>query len=232
MSEMYVGGDYLRLNPTWNAEHSVWKANLIRDLLDENLVRFNKITEIGCGAGQILVQLSKMFPSKFFVGFDISPQAHEIAKQFESANVQFKLGDYLKEPERKDEVIICSDVFEHIEDYVGFLRSLSKKSELAVFHIPLDLSLVSILIPEILLKSRRDVGHLHYFSKEIAEATLLTCGYKIIDSRITGGCLEFPDRGIRGRTLWLIRKLCNYVSPSTTARIFGGFSLLVLADGA
>lgn len=117
---MYVGGDYLRLNPTWNAEHSVWKANLIRDLLDENLVQFNKIIEIGCGAGQILVQLSKMFPSKFFVGFDISSQAHEIAKQFESENVRFKLGDYLKESERKGEVVICSDAFEHVEDYVGF----------------------------------------------------------------------------------------------------------------
>ena len=82
------------------------------------------------------------------------------------------------------------------------------------------------------MKSRRNVGHLHYFNKEIAEATLLTCGYKIIDSRITDGCLEFPDRGMGGRIFWLIRKFCNYMSPSVTARLFGGFSLLVLADGA
>ena len=231
MSEMYVGGDYLRLNPTWDAEHSEWKANLIRDLLNENCVQFNKMIEIGCGAGQILVQLSKMFPSRLFVGFDISPQAHELAKQFETENVWFNLGDYLKEPESKQEVIVCADVFEHVEDYLGFLKSLSKKSELVVFHIPLDLSLVSILIPEVLLKSRRNVGHLHYFNKEIAEATLVTCGYKIIDSRITAGCLEFPDRGMLGRTYWLIRKLCSYMSLSITARVFGGFSLLVLAEG-
>jgi SAM-dependent methyltransferase len=232
MSEMYVEGDYLRLNPTWNVEHSAWKARLIRDLLDENLVQFKKIIEIGCGAGQILVQLSKIFPSKFFVGYDISPQAYELAKEFESKNVKFQMGDYLKESESIEEVIICSDVFEHVEDYFGFLKSLSKKSELIVFHIPLDLSLVSILIPEILLKSRRNVGHLHYFNKEIAEATLVTCGYKIIDSRITAGCLEFPDGGMLGRTYWIIRKFCNYISPSITARVFGGFSLLVLAAGA
>lgn len=228
---MYVGGDYLYLNPTWNAEHSRWKAILIRKLLDDNLVRFNKITEIGCGAGQILVHLSRMFPLKRFVGFDISPQAHEIAKKFESKNIQFKLGDYLREHEDKQEVIICADVFEHVEDYLSFLKSLAQKSEFLVFHIPLDLSIVSILIPEILLKSRSKVGHLHYFNKEIAEATLETCGYKIIDSRITAGCLEFPDPGVLGQISWLIRKLCNYLSPSITARVFGGFSLLVLAEG-
>jgi hypothetical protein len=202
MSEMYVEGDYLRLNPTWNVEHSAWKARLIRDLLDENLVQFKKIIETGCGAGQILVQLSKIFPSKFFVGYDISRQAYELANDFESKNVKFKLGNYLKESETKDEVIICSDVSEHVEDYFSFL------------------------------KSRRNVGHLHNFNKEIAEATLLTRGYKIIDSRITDGCLEFPDRGMGGRTFWLIRKLCNYMSPSITARVFGGFSFLVLAEGA
>ncbi len=231
MSDMYVGGDYLYLNPTWDAEHSLWKAILIRKLLDENFVQFNKITEIGCGAGQILVHLSNMFPLKIFVGFDISPQAHQLAKQSESKNVQFKLGDFLKEHEDKQELIICADVFEHVEDYFSFLKSLAKKSEFVVFHIPLDLSIVSILSPKILLKSRRSVGHLHYFNKEIAEATLLTCGYKIIDSRITAGCLEFPETGILGRTNWLIRKICNYLSPPITARIFGGFSLLVLARG-
>lgn len=231
MSDMYVGGAYLYLNPTWDAEHSRWKAILIRKLLDENLVRFNKITEIGCGAGQILVHLSNMFPSKIFVGFDISPQAHELAKKFESKNVEFKLGDYLKVYEDKQDVIICADVFEHVEDYFSFLKSLAKKSQLFVFHIPLDLSVVSVLIPEIILKSRRKVGHLHYFNKEIAEATLETCGYKIIDSRITAGCLEFPDPGVLGKTYWLIRKLCNYLSPSISARVFGGFSLLVLAEG-
>ena len=84
---------------------------------------------------------------------------------------------------------------------------------------------------ETLLKSRRKVGHLHYFNKEIAEATLETCGYKIIDSRITAGCLEFSDLGVLGQTYWLIGKLCSYLSPSITARVFGGFSLLVLAEG-
>jgi hypothetical protein len=119
-----------------------------------------------------------------------------------------------------------------VDDYLGFLRSLNKRSRYAVFHIPWDISVIGALIPEIILKTRRKVGHLHYFNRATAEATLETCGYKIIDSQITAGCLEFPDQGALGRAIWLIRKVCHYLSPSFAAQVFGGFSLLVLAESA
>ena len=230
MSDMYFSGDYLLLNPTWDAEQSPWKAKLVQDLLEKHQIVFDKLSEIGCGAGQILVKLAKIYPAKIFVGFDISPQAHELAKVFESENLQFKLCDFINGSDDKQEVVICADVFEHVDDYLGFLRSLSKKSRYTVFHIPLDISMIGVLIPEIILKTRRKVGHLHYFNRATAEATLETCGYKIIDSQITAGCLEFPDQGALGRTLWLIRKVCHYVSPSFAALLLGGFSLLVLAE--
>ena len=230
MSDIYLSGNYLLLNPTWDAEQSPWKAKLIQDLLEKHQIKFDKLSEIGCGAGQILVKLAKTYPTKTFIGFDISPQAHELAKVFASENLQFKLCDFIDGSDDKQEVVICADVFEHVDDYLGFLRSLNKRSRYAVFHIPLDISVIGALIPEIILKTRRKVGHLHYFNRATAEATLETCGYKIIDSQITAGCLEFPDQGALGRAIWLIRKVCHYLSPSFAAQVFGGFSLLVLAE--
>ncbi len=232
MSDIYLSGNYLLLNPTWDAEQSPWKAKLIQDLLEKHQIKFDKLSEIGCGAGQILVKLAKTYPTKTFIGFDISPQAHELAKVFASENLQFKLCDFIDGSDDKQEVVICADVFEHVDDYLGFLRSLNKRSRYAVFHIPLDISVIGALIPEIILKTRRKVGHLHYFNRATAEATLETCGYKIIDSQITAGCLEFPDQGALGRAIWLIRKVCHYLSPSFAAQVFGGFSLLVLAESA
>ena len=62
------------------------------------------------------------------------------------------------------------------------------------------------------------------------EATLTGCGFKIIESRITAGCLKFPNPGILGKLFWLIRKSVFLFSPTLAAQLLGGFSLLVLAS--
>jgi len=36
-------------------------------------------------------------------------------------------------------------LFEHVEDYLGFLRKMKTKATFKVFHIPLDLSVQTVL---------------------------------------------------------------------------------------
>jgi hypothetical protein len=230
VSNIYSDGKYLGNNPTWDVEHSIWKANEIYKLLAKNNVYLKKIVEIGCGAGGILDQLSKIYPEARLVGFDISPQAIRLSQGFSSDRVKFVTGDFLNYPNENFDLTICADVFEHVDDYMGFLRKLSQRNTLTVFHIPLDFSLVSSVMPQLLIKTRQLVGHLHYFNKLTAEATLTGCGFKIIESRITAGCLKFPDPGILGRLFWFIRKSVFYFSPTLAAQLLGGFSLLVLAS--
>ncbi|MFM7493066.1 MAG: methylase, partial [Acidimicrobiaceae bacterium] len=66
--------------------------------------------------------------------------------------------------------------------------------------------------------------------KETAEAAIRDCGFDIVDSRITAGCLAFPEPGIKGRAFWIIRKASYSISPKFAAKILGGFSLLILAQ--
>lgn len=232
MSSIYEDGSYLAKNPTWDVEHSFWKAAQISRVLLAIDVLPNKIIEIGCGAGGIIQELSRLMPRVDFVGCDISPQAIELAKPKASDRVQFVLGDYFATQNQSFDLAICADVFEHIDDYLGFLRKLATKQKQVVFHVPLDLSLVSALFPSILIKTRKLVGHVHYFNKETAEATIRDCGFDIVDSRITAGCLAFPEPGIKGRSLWIIRKASYLISPKFAAKILGGFSLIILAKSS
>ena len=125
--------------------------------------------------------------------------------------------------------MMAIDVFEHVEDYFGFLRDLKETAEHKIFHIPLDLSVQSVLRSSPLIKSRKSVGHIHYFSKETALETLKDTGYQIIDYFYTSGTLELPNRGWKASLLRTPRKIAFAISRDQAARIFGGFSLLVLA---
>ena len=230
MSNIYSDGKYLADNPNWHLEDSIWKANEIYKIISKNKVDPKKIVEIGCGAGGILDQLSKIYPKARLVGFDISPQAINLSQGFSTDRIQFVIGDFLSSPNENFDLAICADVFEHVDDYIGFLSKLSRRKTLTVFHIPLDFTLISSVMPGVLIRTRQLVGHLHYFNKSTAEATLAGCGFKIIDSQITAGCLKFPDPGILGRLFWFIRKAVFLVSPTLAAQLLGGFSLLVLAS--
>ena len=226
---IYENGYYSEINPTWHSEHSLWKAEQIAKSLQKHEIRPTNVLEIGCGAGGIILELSKLWRDSVFCGFDISPQAYEISKKLANDRVRFVLGDFFTFPREEYDLAVCADVFEHVDDYLGFLRALSKSQKLAVFHIPLDLSVVSSLVPSILIKTRNTVGHLHYFNKTTAEATIMDSGFKILDSRVTEGCLEFPEPGILGRCLWAVRKVAFSLNANLAAQIFGGFSLMVLA---
>lgn len=225
---IYSNGKYLESNPTYDIEHSGWKAGLIYGLATESIPTPTKVIEVGCGAGGILAELGGKWKESQCSGFDISSAAIELAKKFDSANTSYVCGDLLETDEFSD-LVVCADVFEHVDDYVGFLRGLRKHGSYFAFHIPLDLSVATILVPSMFAMLREKVGHIHYFNKETALETLKFCGYEILALEITAGCIEFPGRGLQAGLLLQLRRLFFRLSPDLAARVLGGFSLLVLA---
>ena len=83
-----------------------------------------------------------------------------------------------------------------------------------------------------LVDLRRDVGHLHYFVRDTALATLRECGFEVLDAFYTAGALDLPSRHWRARLLRLPRRALRAIDEDLCARLLGGFSLMVLARAA
>lgn len=230
MTQIYEDGTYLVNNPSWHEEDSDWKAREIVRIIRKNSLTPSRVCEIGCGAGEILNSISQQFDQGVeFLGYEISPQAFELCQKKRSHNLTFHLSNLLEDDSEPCDVVLAIDVVEHIEDCFGFLRKLKEKAEYKIFHIPLDLSVQTVLRSRPIIKFRRSIGHLHYFTKETALETLNDTGYEIIDYFYTASGLELPNRGWKANLLKLPRRAAFAIHKDLAVRILGGYSLLVLA---
>ncbi|CAN5579801.1 hypothetical protein BH23BAC1_BH23BAC1_39460 [soil metagenome] len=220
--------EYFKNNPTWHVEDSPWKAKQILKILDKNMLKPKSIVEVGCGAGEILNQLYlRMSNEVVFTGYDISYDAIQLAKLREKDRLTYKQENFLGTKIYCDLLLII-DVFEHVDNYLTFLRSCKGKAVNTIFHIPLDISVQAILRNK-LTDMRKSVGHLHYFTKETAIATLVDAGFEIIDFCFTGSRIDLPLKSFRSKLAVLPRKILFNFNKDFTVKILGGFSLLVLA---
>lgn len=96
--------------------------------------------------GEVLKQLQN-HPSddRFFSGYDISPQAVQLAQRRANDRLHFVLGDFSQRRGGFFDLILVLDVIEHLEDYFSFLRGIKTKGIHKMFHIPLDVSVQTVL---------------------------------------------------------------------------------------
>lgn len=229
--EIYTSGEYLEKTPNWHIEDSPWKAKQIMKMLERNGIEPKAICEVGCGAGEILRQLQeKMDTECSFWGYEISPQAFELAKIRENERLHFKLADFRQEDSFFD-LILLVDMIEHLENCFSFLRDLKSRSQYKIIHFGLDLSVQSILRPKALLGFRSTgghVGHVHYFTKGMALAMVEDLGYEVLDYFYTRRPISL-SRTFEKKLLQLLRILFFPIHKDLAVRVLGGYSLLVLA---
>ncbi len=230
-TEMYKLGAYLKNNPTWHVEDSSWKAKRVIEIMKRNNICPTSVCEIGCGAGEVLNQLYGFLPENVvFHGYEISPQAFELCRHRQKGDrLQYHLGDVLKEETIFFDMILAIDVVEHVEDYLNFLRRLRRKGEYKIFHIPLDISVLSVFRMSPIIFLRNKVGHIHYFTKETALATLRDTEYEIVDYFYTDGVVDLPYKSFVSLVAKQLLKMMYKLNKDMTVRIFGGSSLIVLA---
>jgi len=230
IGEMYTDGKYLKHNPTWDVDDAAWKADLIFALIQKHELNPVSLCEVGCGSGEILKQLQQKMDEKCtFTGYEISPQAMELANQRSNERLIFRLRDICEESDVSYDLILLIDLIEHLEDYFEFLRILKGKSRYKILHIPLEMFVLAVLYPHFHQGQREKVGHLHYFSKDMALQILRDQGYEIIDFMYTKGySLPHHQSCMKDKILGIPRTLLYPVIPDLTIRLFGGYSLLVL----
>jgi len=225
--DIYINGEYLKHNPTWDSEDAPWKVERIFQMIEKYRLDPKTVCEVGCGAGAILSGLTEKMQGILFTGYEIAPAAYELCKKHETAPVRFVFGDFTAEPSRCD-LLLLIDLIEHFEDSFSFLRAVKPRSKHTIFHVPLEMHVLSALYPRFLLGQWTKVGHLHFFLKDLALRLLEETGYEIVDYTYTAGFALPRDYGWKDRLLRVPRKFFFRIAPDFTVRVFGGYSLLVL----
>jgi SAM-dependent methyltransferase len=230
MSDIYNDQTYLANNPDWHEEGAAEKTAEIVRLLNRHNISFKTICEVGCGSGQILVELQKNLKAEIaFTGLDISKDAMSIAKKKETEKLKFFLKDIGDENSFFD-LILVIDVIEHIENYFQFLDKIVVKSNYTVFHIPLDMSVWTLFREKILIESKERVGHIHNFTEDFILSILADHGFKVLDKHYTKPMFESPTfkqkiaNGIRGFLFFFNKKFAT--------KFMGSYSIMVLCENA
>jgi SAM-dependent methyltransferase len=233
-TDFYTNGKYLANNPTWDSEDAPWKTKHLMSLFQKYLTgkEISSIAEVGCGSGAILIELSKNFGEKVvFAGYDISEDALSMARALTEKNNKKNFSYELSSlPTKNADLVICADVFEHVENPFEFLRGILPWGKYFLFNIPLDLSVQSLLREEVILAQRKRVGHINYYTKNLALETLKDCGYTIIGSSYGEWYKEYPSPSFVTSCINVIRNLWMRLSPDSCVKILGGSSLVVLAE--
>lgn len=231
-SNIYANGEYSENNPTWHAEDSPWKVDIISSMIERNNITIQDLVEVGCGAGEILVSLAeKNMNIRTLKGYDISPQAISLAEKKKTERVQFYLGDFISGDQGpKADIILVIDVLEHVSDYYGFLQKLKGKARYFIFHIPLDLSCRTILKPHVMLQQRKAVGHLHYFSEEMVWWFLKDSGFKVVDWEYTKPITDIrKHKSFKQYIKKKLRNISYNINKKKSVKLWGNYSLMILA---
>jgi len=225
----YQNGEYLQSNPKWDSQDSPWKGALIEKLLKTKGLTPRQICEVGCGAGEILLFLKDSFPQSDIYGFDISVDAERFWAKHTGRNIQYFRADFIDSGNERYDFILLLDVIEHLENPFMFLEKIQQRGQYFIFHIPLDLSAWSILRKNVLLRQREKVGHIHFFTKDLALALLREAGFQVLHWNYTDAFFTAPNRGLITKGFSWIRRLTWILGKDFAARLLGGQTLLVLA---
>lgn len=228
-AEFYTNGSYERLNPEWDTADSRWKAGLVALMLKRHRLQPASVTEVGCGAGAILSELRTVLPNAQLRGWDI---AHGVERFWpQHPGIEFTRGDFLAEAKECVDLLLLLDVVEHVANPHDFLSRLRPFGKYLLLHIPLDLSVASVLRETPLLAQRRGVGHIHYFTRGLALELLSECGYDVIEATYSGAHLR-ERHGVAGNLIGAVRKIAFSINRDLGVRLLGGDTLVVLARSA
>lgn len=232
LDSRYVSGDYLAENADWHEGSAAWKAEQVARMISKHRLRPSTICDVGCGTGGVLDALRPLLPgSPDLTGYEIAPHAIELAPWDRRNRIELINASHENDDRRYD-LALALDVFEHLEDYYRFLRTVRAKAPLVIFHIPIDTAVTSVLRPGPILNSYRKVGHIQHYTPTLALEALRHAGYKVLDFEHTVPARVAQPKSLRGWVGKVTRLSLARLNVNLGARLVTGFPLLVLAESA
>lgn len=235
VTEMYTSGEFLDNNPTWDRENSEEKVegifNAIPESFWENFDRENfTIADVGCGAGGIIGIFSEKLKQKGFkitsaMGCDIADVALEMARG-EWGDIEFYNGE-ITESKKNFDLGLLFDVIEHVEEPEKLIRDVSKHCRYIIFRIPMDYNW-NVRIRNRYKYLADTFGHINYYDRKRALNILEEQKGNVIYHKLFPGFKTEFSRRFLSKTGFAVRYILNMFSPSLTAELLGGYSLMVI----
>lgn len=218
--------DYAARNPTWHEEDGPAKAAGLYTLLHKHQIRPKTVLEVGCGTGVVLASMIDWWRAD-----DLSPtcEGWDLA-ELPIARAQLRTTDLLTfhhgalPTDRRADLLLCVDVFEHLDDDVSFLRGLCAHAPWMLFRIPLD-NAITDRVTGRTAGFREQYGHLHAYTRRTALERLDQAGIEVVDWDFHR--IEPEVHGLRVG-LSAVRALAFRAQPRWAVRVLGGWSLVVL----
>jgi len=229
----YTSGDYWRDR---GAEDSAYKADLAMNALACANIELRpglRAVEIGSGSGGFILPLAERLNARFgdfsLSGYDIAPNAVELAKcATKDKRIKFSIGS-VKDIKDKYDIVFLMDVVEHVTDPYWFLESVRDIAPLVVMHIPIEQSLAHAILSRP-LQSYELFHHVHFFSIETLRLLIQETGYEIVKMQFSSAfskLLYSPGHPLL--TAARAVRYCSYkIAPRMSGILMGGEVMVVL----
>jgi SAM-dependent methyltransferase len=167
-----------------NPKHSIIRYD---KFFLEKINNADEVLDVGCSKGWLSNILSKK--AKYVLGIDFNEKSIESAKKYASDNLKFVVGDVVAYNfNQKFDVVILSNVLEHIENRVDFLKRISQIGKKLLVRVPLvTRDWVSVYKKNKGLPYKLDDSHYIEYREEEIYNELQEAGFKIVDSKIMFG---------------------------------------------
>lgn len=146
----------------------------------DNVSLNDSVLDIGCGNGSLAYDVASK--AKYVTGIDISEKNINKAQSKNSRpNMKYVIGDATKDlGEEKFDTIILSNVLEHIEDRIRFMKSIQGLASKYLIRVPMfDRDWIPLYKKELGVEWRLDLTHYTEFTKLSFEKEITLAGYQI-----------------------------------------------------
>ncbi len=186
----------------------------------------DRVLDVGCGRGMVANDVAKK--AKKVVGIELDPKNVAFAKEhYQRPNLSYVIGDALKDiPPGEFDVIVLSNVLEHIDQRVSFASSLKNLAPKVLIRVPMITRDWKVLYKkEIGLDYRLDDTHFIEYTEEVFRQEMAQSGLEIETLVIRFGEIwskssKIPDQGTASTSFISCRRRFAHASASgRTTRI-------------
>lgn len=145
-----------------------------------NVTAEDAVLDIGCGKGELAFDVSKH--AKRVVAVDFSEKSIAFAREkYRAANLTYLFGDALTKTYKETfNVVILSNVLEHIENRVAFLKQVRPLADRLLIRVPaIDRDWLTLYKKELGLEWRADLTHYLEYTIPVLEAELKEAGFSM-----------------------------------------------------